>query len=66
VHGGVIGEGGGVFLSVQHWLNGVEPHCVAADYSGIALGEDHLAQVVYGEVTSKAELTAKDAAALED
>lgn len=23
LHGGTFGEGGGLFLSVQHWLNGV-------------------------------------------
>ena len=37
IHGGVFGKGGGVFLSVQHWLNGVTPHCVAADYDGITM-----------------------------
>ena len=65
LHGGVIGEGGGVFLSVQHWLNGVKPHCVAADYSGVTMGKNHMKQVVYGEASTKAELTAKDAAHLE-
>ena len=65
VHGGVFGEGGGVFLSVQHWLNGVRPHCVAADYNGITMGENHLSQVVTGEATAKRKLTAKDAASLE-
>lgn len=65
VHGGVFGEGGGVFLSVQHWLNGVKPHCVAADYDGLTMGEDHLAKVVTGAATAKKKLTAKDAAALE-
>jgi hypothetical protein len=66
VHGGVVGEGGGVFLSVQHWLNGVKPHCVAADYDGVAMGEDHLAKVVYGKASAKRTLTAKDAASLEE
>ena len=66
VHGGVVGEGGGVFLSVQHWLNGVKPHCVAADYDGLAMGEDHLAKVVYGKASAKRKLTAKDAASLEE
>lgn len=65
VHGGVFGEGGGVFLSVQHWLNGVKPHCVSADYDGITMGEDHLAKVVHGEASAKKKLTAKDAASLE-
>ena len=66
VHGGVVGEGGGVFLSVQHWLNGVEPHCVAADYTGLAMGEHHLSKVVYGDASAKKKQTAKDAASLED
>lgn len=65
VHGGVFGEGGGVFLSVQHWLNGVKPHCVAADYNGITMGDDHLAKVVYGDAVAKQQLTEKDAASLE-
>ena len=65
VHGGVFGEGGGVFLSVQHWLNGVKPHCVSADYDGITMGEHHLAGVKYGEAKAKKKLTAKDAASLE-
>lgn len=47
-HGGVFGEGGGVFLSVQHWLNGVKPHCVAADYVGGVMGPDHLSKVKTG------------------
>lgn len=64
-HGGVIGEGGGVFMSVQHWLNGVKPHCVAADYDGVTLGEKHLSQVVCGTASAKKKLTPKDAASLE-
>lgn len=65
VHGGVFGEGGGVFLSVQHWLNGVKPHCVAADYEGITMGEHHLSNVKYGKAEAKKKLTPKDAAHLE-
>ena len=66
IHGAVFGEGGGVFLSAQQWLNGVKPHCVGADYDGLTMGEDHLSKVVNGNATAKAELTAKDAASLED
>src|SRR5215211_1000667 len=62
VHGGVFGDGGGVFLSVQHWLNGVKPHCVSADYNGLTMGDDHLSKVEFGEASAKRELTAKDAA----
>src|SRR3569833_887532 len=65
LHGGAFGEGGGVFLSVQHWLNGVKPHCVAADYSGVTMGKDHLSKVVNGKARAKDELTSKDAASLE-
>jgi hypothetical protein len=65
LHGGVFGEGGGVFLSIQHWLNGVKPHCVSADYTGVTMGEDHLAKVVNGDAKAKRKLTAKDAARLE-
>ena len=65
IHGATIGAGGAVFLSIQHWLNGVAPHCVAADYDGVAMGEHHLAQVKFGKATTKAVLSAKDAASLE-
>ncbi|MBM4224903.1 MAG: hypothetical protein FJ167_08950 [Gammaproteobacteria bacterium] len=60
-HGGVFGPSGGVFMSVQHWLNGVAPHCVAADYTGVAMGPNHASQVVYGDVTVKSVLAENDA-----
>lgn len=47
-HGGHFGPSGGVFMSIQHWLNGISPHCVAADYSGATLGPDHFAKVKSG------------------
>ena len=31
-HGGLFGEKGGCFLSVQHWLNGVPPTFVGNDW----------------------------------
>lgn len=65
IHGATIGAGGAVFLSIQHWLNGIKPHCVAADYNGVAMGEHHLAQVKFGKATTKKKLSAKDAASLE-
>lgn len=65
VHGGMTGEGGGVFLSVQHWLNGVEPHCISNDYSGVAMGPDHFSKVVSGEPVLKDEIEASDAATKE-
>jgi hypothetical protein len=65
LHGAVVGEGGGVFMAVQHWLNGVEPHCVGSDYEGVTMGERHLANVVSGKATAKPKLTARDAASLD-
>ncbi|MEZ0259404.1 MAG: hypothetical protein ACAH80_00245 [Alphaproteobacteria bacterium] len=66
LHGGVFGKGGGVFLSIQHWLNGVEPHCVARDYTGTTMGPDHKEKVVFGEAVSpEKELALTDAAYLE-
>ncbi|HYD17819.1 MAG TPA: hypothetical protein VEF76_05020 [Patescibacteria group bacterium] len=66
LHGGVFGKGGGVFLSIQHWLNGVKPHCVARDYSGTTMGPDHKNKVVYGEAMApEKELGVTDAAFLE-
>ena len=66
VHGAVAGPDGGVFMSVQHWLNGVEPHCVAADYDGITMGQHHLDTVKCGNAAVKPKLTIKDVAHLED
>jgi hypothetical protein len=60
-HGSVVGEGGGVFLSVQRWLNGVKPHCVAADYVGKVMGPHHFAHVIEGVPIIKAHLTPDDA-----
>ncbi|NOT15736.1 MAG: hypothetical protein HOP21_09230 [Methylotenera sp.] len=66
LHGGVFGAGGGVFLSIQHWLNNIAPHCVARDYSGLSMGADHTAKVIYGEVKSPVKkLESCDAAHLE-
>ena len=33
-HGGLFGERGGCFLSIQKWLNGVKPKFVGDDWSG--------------------------------
>jgi len=65
IHGGVFGPSGGVFMSVQMWLNGVEPHCVAADYDGVVMGKDHASKVIFGNATVKDVLTPKDAASQE-
>lgn len=65
LHGGVFGPAGGVFLSIQHWLNGVKPHCVAADYNGVVMGPNHLASVKFGDAVLKESLSAADAASAE-
>ena len=62
LHGGVFGPSGGVFISIQHWINGVDPHCVSADYDGVVMGEDHLKKVKFGKAFMKDSLNAKDAA----
>lgn len=49
VHGGVAGPNGGAFLSVQKWLNGIEPSCVAADWGGEPMDEGHAQQITTGE-----------------
>lgn len=64
-HGGVIGEHGGVFLSVQKWLNGVKPHCVACDYEGQTMNQQHLESVKYGEATCNFPYSITDAASKE-
>ena len=32
IHGAIFGEDGGRFMSVQHWINEVNPSCVGLDY----------------------------------
>jgi hypothetical protein len=65
LHGGTFGPSGGVFFSVQHWLNGVEPHCVSADYDGVVMAPEHKAVVVFGNAELTLEPTARDAASKE-
>lgn len=62
LHGGYSGPGGGIFMSVQHWLNGVAPTCVTEDYDGPALNEQHHASV---PATVLRPLTLRDAASKE-
>jgi hypothetical protein len=47
-HGGQFGPHGGVFMSSQRWMNGVEPHCVSADYTGVVMGPHHFEMVKDG------------------
>jgi hypothetical protein len=68
IHGGFSGEkNGAVFLSIQHWLNGVEPSSVGTDWNGKVMGPNHLDKVAFGnaEISDK-PFTKKDAAQLED
>lgn len=68
LHGGAFGPRGGLFMSIQKWLNGIEPHCVASDYSGPVVGSHHLDGVKAGDAVlrTQADLTWRDAAGLED
>ena len=59
-HGGVMGPLGGSFFSIQHWLNGVKPHCVAADYTGGVMGPDHLQKVKAGNPFLREVITRQD------
>lgn len=43
LHGATIGAAGGVFLSVQKWLNGIELGPVASDWNGPYMGPKHAA-----------------------
>jgi hypothetical protein len=63
-HGGVFGPSGGVFMSVQHWLNGVKPHCVSSDYTGKVMAQHHMSMVRFGDAisTDQATLSFTDAA----
>jgi hypothetical protein len=47
-HGAVVGATGAVFISIQRWLNDIEPHCVAADYTGPVMDASHLILVKSG------------------
>mgnify|MGYP003151623836 FL=1 len=60
-HGGTFGKEGGVFFSVQHWLNNVKPNCVAKDYTGKTMGKHHLSTVTFGDAHFNEPLEKKDA-----
>lgn len=42
LHGGIVGAGGAMFFSVQHWLNGVAPHNIATDWDGYTASQKQL------------------------
>jgi hypothetical protein len=49
LHWADAGKEGGMFISVQHWLNGVKPSSVGKDWTGKVSSADHLNQVQTGE-----------------
>jgi len=68
LHGGAFGPRGGVFMSIQKWLNNIPPHSVSGDYTGPVMGEQHFNSVKSGDAIMKkqSELTWRDAAGLEE
>ena len=49
-HSAKAGTDGGCFLSVQHWLNGVEPSAVGMDWKGgSCMGDTHDTQITSTE-----------------
>ena len=40
-HGGKTSDKGGAFISIQHWLNGVEPSNVGLNWDGKTMGTIH-------------------------
>ena len=49
-HSAKAGPEGGCFLSVQHWLNGVQPSAVGMDWKGgSSMGEGHDSQITSTE-----------------
>jgi hypothetical protein len=53
-HGGRAGPHGGLFLSIQQWLNGVKPTSVGNDWIGDGtMGGDHDSQITTDKVCEK-------------
>ena len=46
-HGGTASDKGGAFISIQHWLNGVEPTHVGSNWDGNSMGTNHSKQVIH-------------------
>ena len=59
IHGAIFGEGGGRFMSVQHWINEVNPSCVGLDYDGLGVSTK---QSEVDKVKFKKDITVYDAA----
>lgn len=47
-HGGLVGDGGAMFFSVQHWLNEVDPHSVGFDWNGYTSSQEQLNKIKFG------------------
>jgi len=43
-HGGKASKNGGAFISIQHWLNDVEPSHVSSNWKGASMGKQHSQQ----------------------
>tara|TARA_R110000823_G_scaffold252473_1_gene375042 strand:- start:65 stop:589 length:525 start_codon:yes stop_codon:yes gene_type:complete len=41
LHGGRTSDKGGAFVSIQHWLNGIEPSNVGLNWDGKTMGNIH-------------------------
>jgi hypothetical protein len=61
-HGSIAGPKGARFMSIQHWLNGMQPSCVGSDYTGLVLDQDHLPQITSGQPIARrqADLTERE------
>jgi len=44
IHGGTASKNGGAFISIQHWLNDVDPTHVSSNWSGDSMGKQHSSQ----------------------
>ena len=54
-----MGPEGGIFMSVQHWINEVHPSCVGLDYDGLGVSPK---QSEVAKVKFKKNVTVYDAA----
>lgn len=43
-HGGTASKNGGAFISIQRWLNNVEPTHVSSNWDGDTMGDNHKEQ----------------------
>jgi hypothetical protein len=44
IHGGTSSKNGGAFISIQHWLNDIDPSHVSSNWSGDTMGKEHKLQ----------------------